>query len=119
LKRTSPPLSRRSSTKSTTPPGIASWAATSVHTSPTRPSTSSISTLVKSPFFSSSQDELTPKNCYESRFEPRPLWPTTLPAGKHTCALRQRVLDLPLSSWWSPSNQWKLGTFDTPRQGPR
>merc|ERR1712166_625770 len=48
LRRISPLSSRKSSTKSTTPPGIVSWVETSVPTSPTRPSTSSTSISVKS-----------------------------------------------------------------------
>merc|ERR1711913_16766 len=49
-RRTSPPTSRRSLTKSTTRPGTALWGGTSAPTSPTRPGISSTSTWVKSPY---------------------------------------------------------------------
>merc|ERR1711874_199381 len=49
LRRTSLPSSRKSSTRSTTPPGTPLWAETSAVTSRTRPSTSSTSTWDKSP----------------------------------------------------------------------
>merc|ERR1712212_882017 len=49
LRRISLPTSRKSLTKSTTQPGIASWAGISGPTSPTRPGISSTSTLVRWP----------------------------------------------------------------------
>ncbi|KAG5280962.1 hypothetical protein AALO_G00065930 [Alosa alosa] len=51
------PTSKRSLTRSTTPPGIALWEETSAAMSPMRPSISSTSTWGRWPFSSSSRAE--------------------------------------------------------------
>lgn len=75
LRRTSPPTSRRSSTKSTTRRGTASWAAISAPTSRTRPNTSFTSIWDKLPFCSSSPDKRNPKQL-STQSQPSPTQPS-------------------------------------------
>merc|ERR1711934_456819 len=73
LRRTLQPTSRRSLTKSTTPPGTALSAGTLVPMSLTRPDISSTSTLAKWQYFSSRAD----------RSPPTPRAPPTPPHNHH------------------------------------
>ena len=76
LRRTSPLSSRRNSIRNTTQPGIVLWVETSVHTLPTRPSTSSTSISAKSPSSSSNPVEECgwPRQDLDDMC--RPLWTT-------------------------------------------